>query len=159
MKEAFEKIKERLEKKAVNAAHDYNYRGAEAYTKAIEIVNQVAEEYGGCELHNAKNIYDYIQIQINPYGKLFKGTVYEFGLKVMDYIKDLTKNNQSLINNGWIPVSSGNLPKEGQVVNATILIECQQRRFVTQVMYGSWWLNCDKRMIAWKPLKEPYEGE
>ena len=76
-----------------------------------------------------------------------------------EYNQSLANNNQSLTNDGWIPVSSGNLPKEGQVVNATILIESQQRRFVTQVMYGSWWLNSDKRMIAWKPLEEPYEGE
>ena len=55
MKEEFEKIKERLEKKAVNAAHDYNYRGAEAYTKAIEIVNLVAEEYNQ-SLTNADKI-------------------------------------------------------------------------------------------------------
>ena len=79
--------------------------------------------------------------------------------KAEEYNQSLANNNQSLTNGGWIPVSSGNLPKEGQVVNATILIESQQRRFVTQVMYGSWWLNSDKRMIAWKPLEEPYEGE
>ena len=80
-------------------------------------------------------------------------------LKQEEYNQSLTNNNQSLTNDGWIPVSSGNLPKEGQVVNATILIESQQRRFVTQVMYGSWWLNSDKRMIAWHPLPEPYRGE
>lgn len=35
-----------------------------------------------------QKIYDYIKAQINPYGKPFDGTAYEFGLKIMDYIKN-----------------------------------------------------------------------
>lgn len=32
----------------------------------------------------------YIQSQINPYGRPFEGTAYEFGLKLMDYINGMT---------------------------------------------------------------------
>ena len=129
MQEVFEKIKERLLSTNVDgrcpelSCWEHSSKDCNKcdlieikIRDAIEIVNQVAEEYK-------------------------------------------TVCNSNRLNDGWIPVSSGKLPKKGQVVNATILIESQQRRFVTQVMYGSWWLNSDKRMIAWKPLEEPYEGE
>lgn len=123
----FEKIKERLKERLKFYENRFaemsgtdrdveDWGSIKSYKDAIEIVNQVAEEYK-------------------------------------------TVCNSNRLNDGWIPVSSGKLPKKGQVVNATILIESQQRRFVTQVMYGGWWLNSDKRMIAWKPLEEPYEGE
>lgn len=36
-------------------------------------------------------IYSYIKRKINPYGKPFKGTAFEFGVKIMDYIKNMTK--------------------------------------------------------------------
>lgn len=62
-------------------------------------------------------------------------------------------------NDGWIPVSSGKLPKRGEIISATILIESQQRRFVSQIMYDDSWLDNDWKMIAWKPLDEPYKGE
>ena len=31
----------------------------------------------------------YIKTQINPYGKPFEGSLYEFGLKVMEYIENM----------------------------------------------------------------------
>lgn len=33
----------------------------------------------------------YIKSEINPYGKPFEGTVYDFGLKIMDYIDAMEK--------------------------------------------------------------------
>ena len=34
-------------------------------------------------------IYDFIQGQINPYGKPFDGTTYALGVKIMDYIASM----------------------------------------------------------------------
>ena len=57
--------------------------------KIIQIVNELAEEFDGEELRKSQKIYNYIKQEINPYGKPFDGTVYEFGLKVMKYIENL----------------------------------------------------------------------
>lgn len=35
---------------------------------------------------DAEKLKRYIKSEINPYGKPFEGTVYDFGLKLMDYI-------------------------------------------------------------------------
>lgn len=40
------------------------------------------------KLINAEIISDYIKREINPYGRPFKGTVYEFGLKLMKYLEN-----------------------------------------------------------------------
>lgn len=40
---------------------------------------------------DAKKLRKYIKAQINPYGKPFEGTVYDFGLKLMDYIDAMEK--------------------------------------------------------------------
>lgn len=38
----------------------------------------------------ADDIYRYIKTEINPYGKPFEGSAYEFGLKIMEYIKNMS---------------------------------------------------------------------
>lgn len=38
----------------------------------------------------ADDIHRYIKAQINPYGKPFEGSAYEFGLKVMKYIENMS---------------------------------------------------------------------
>ena len=69
----------------------------------------------------ADNIYRYIKTEINPYGRPFKGSVYEFGLKIMEYIKNISaaydadkivEQVAAEYNNGWIPCSE-RLPEEG----------------------------------------------
>lgn len=40
------------------------------------------------KLVNAKKIRDYVKREINPYGRPFEGTVYEFGLKLMKYLEN-----------------------------------------------------------------------
>lgn len=42
---------------------------------------------------DSNQIYNYIKAQINPYGKPFEGTVFEFGIKIMDYINHMEKQN------------------------------------------------------------------
>lgn len=39
-------------------------------------------------LIEAEKISNYIKREINPYGKPFKGNSYEFGLKLMKYLKN-----------------------------------------------------------------------
>lgn len=39
-------------------------------------------------LIDAEKISNYIKSEINPYGKPFKGNAYEFGLKLMKYLKN-----------------------------------------------------------------------
>lgn len=41
------------------------------------------------EIQTRIKIYNYIKAEINPYGKPFEGTVFEFGEKVMDYIGNM----------------------------------------------------------------------
>ena len=40
------------------------------------------------KLINAETLSDYIKREINPYGRPFEGTVYEFGLKLMKYLEN-----------------------------------------------------------------------
>lgn len=41
------------------------------------------------DLISRSKIRNHIKEQINPYGKPFEGTTYEFGLKLMDYIDNM----------------------------------------------------------------------
>ena len=52
-------------------------------------------------MSDKRKIYDYIKRTINPYGRPFDGTAYEFGLKIMDFIENIDGEKE----NGWIPVS------------------------------------------------------
>ena len=40
-------------------------------------------------------IYDYIKRTINPYGRPFEGTVYELGLKIMDFIENIDDEKEN----------------------------------------------------------------
>ena len=39
-------------------------------------------------------IYNYIKSEINPYGKPFKGTLFEFGEKIMDYVANMGEQGE-----------------------------------------------------------------
>ena len=41
------------------------------------------------KLTDANKLRDYVKEQINPYGKPFDGSVYEFGLKIIHYIDNM----------------------------------------------------------------------
>lgn len=66
-------------------------------------------------LIDRNKLWNYIKEQINPYGKPFKGSAYEFGTKLMDYILDMEtidakpvvhgKWNAKVRNNGGYTVS------------------------------------------------------
>ena len=40
-------------------------------------------------LIDRNKLYNHIKAEINPYGKPFKGTAYEFGNKLMDHLLDM----------------------------------------------------------------------
>ena len=70
-------------------------------------------------MSDKRKIYNYIKRTINPYGRPFEGTAYEFGLKIMDYIENMDDEKE----NGWIPVSEG-LPE----VSGTYQVTCMDGR-------------------------------
>lgn len=142
-------------------------------SKAIKIVNQLAEEFDSEELRKSQKIYSFIKREINPYGKPFEGTVYEFGLKVMKFIKNIhieefATDINVVSNNGWIPVSE-RLPSVG------VTVLCYWKQYdrydnTTNYYYSlmhrnedSQWLSdfgmCSGEVIAWQPLPAPYEYE
>ncbi len=47
-------------------------------------------DLNGRKLVYADDICRYIKTKINPYGKPFKGSAYEFGLKIMEYIENMS---------------------------------------------------------------------
>ena len=97
-------------------------------------------------------ILDCIKREINPYGKPFKGTAYELGLKIMDFIKSMDDNN------GWISVSE-RLPEES--LNSVIGWDEYRKRCVfIQFMNGEFRnLGTEQsfKITAWMPLPEPYK--
>ena len=60
-------------------------------------------------------------------------------------------------NRGWIPVSSGELPKIGQRVLVTIETY-DDGRTVRETIYDKYGFLCGNG-IAWQPLPETYKGE
>lgn len=50
--------------------------------------NQLSRDEQSKGFISKQKLCNYIQAQINPYGKPFDGTAYEFGLKIMDYIRN-----------------------------------------------------------------------
>lgn len=67
----------------------------------------------------------------------------------------------------WIPVSSGQYPKDEDNVQVTFLSASDRTPSCEGVAYrykGEWfWSDCDKKVYveiaAWKPIGEPYKGE
>lgn len=107
-----------------------------------------------------KKLINYIKAQINPYGKPFEGTAYEFGLKVMNHIENMKKVGE------WIPCSEALPPKPEEnpifdnkplelylvsVKNADYPI----RAFWNGKFFTDGWSKVD--VIAWQPLPQPFQ--
>ncbi|MGN1193839.1 MAG: DUF551 domain-containing protein [Dorea sp.] len=122
-----------------------------------------------------KKICNYIKEQINPYGKPFEGTVYEFGLKIMDYIENMEKVGE------WIPVSE-RLPEDCDNRFYMCILENHEEdlpmfcQYEEDYGFGFWHDIYDEytlgfvdtefktneelgyeKVIAWQPLPEPYK--
>lgn len=100
-------------------------------------------------------IYDYIKRTINPYGRPFEGTVYEFGLKIMDFIENIDGEKE----NGWIPVSE-RLPEDGTYIttlDGELVGQEEPFTGMCGIENGKW--DDEDCVIAWKPLPEPYKED
>lgn len=118
-----------------------------------------------------RKLYKWIKAQINPYGKPFEGTVFEFGNKVMEHIEAMENQPQT---DKWIPC-------EERLPDKTMLCLCTVERGVTP-FHGlnpiiDWWIAKENeqvslfdekkghwksqynKVIAWQPLPQPYKKE
>lgn len=112
-------------------------------------------------MSDKSKIYNYIKRTINPYGRPFEGTAYEFGLKLMDFIENIDGEKA----NGWIPVSE-RLPEKNKDVITTVkysgFMGMYGRWLKTAFIdgYGEWNGECiGGEVIAWMPLPEPYKED
>lgn len=154
MKEAFEKIIERLEKrigdinfyKATHECNESYYCGETyAYAHAIEIVNKVAEEFGSDINVGSKELDSLHQ-------KILKS---KFAEEVTEAEIDALVKAKNNSNDGWIPCSVG-LPKAHIEVWITYKwddgsIHVDRDR----VIHGEWYCTKRETVIAWKYMKVP----
>lgn len=112
-------------------------------------------------MSDKRKIYNYIKKTINPYGRPFEGTAYEFGLKLMDFIENIDGEKA----NGWIPVSE-RLPEKNKDVITTVkysgFMGMYGRWLKTAFIdgYGEWNGACiGGEVIAWMYLPEPYKED
>lgn len=111
-----------------------------------------------------KKLINYIKAEINPYGKPFNGTAYEFGLKLIDYIEAMEKQPQV---GGWVPVTE-RLPDNGYGVLVTVNGKHNNITFENALEIAEYdntegwiiegyldWIDPD--VTAWQPLPEPYK--
>ena len=147
MKEAFEKIIDRLEEEVkgwldlVSVDETVAYAEISAYNKAIKIVNQVVEEYDDKYITVPKD--DFTEHLIN-----------------MGYNKGLKDAN----NDGWIPCSSGELPQNEGMYLTTVYDKATGRCLLKHRKFenGKFVEGGQSRafpVIAWqhKPLPAPYQ--
>lgn len=129
-------------------------------------------------MSDKRKIYDYIKKTINPYGRPFEGTAYEFGLKLMDFIENIDGEKA----NGWIPVSE-RLPENEKEYLVTLekiygtpeismgianYLRFGNDGYWSEKKYG--YLEWDRysdghggtkmyKVVAWMPLPEPYKED
>lgn len=106
-------------------------------------------------MSDKSKIYDYIKRTINPYGKPFKGTAYELGLKIMDYIENMDDEKE----NGWIPVSE-RLPEDGTYIttlDGELVGQEEPFTGMCGIENGKW--DEEDCVIAWMYLPEPYKED
>ena len=119
-----------------------------------------------------KKLINYIKTEINPYGRPFEGTVFEFGCKVMEHIENMDKVGE------WIPVEErlpeeewtylcyevcGNYPNYGVLNFAKNLHKVDKYDFQSKKRPGFYHFDSeygyieDTNVVAWMPLPAPYD--
>lgn len=104
-------------------------------------------------------IYNYIKREINPYGKPFKGSVTKFGVKIMDYIENMSNDTD------WIPASKELPPNASPVLCRVkdITISETETYAIGSCHNGCWFFQSDTvgihsfpalewRTLAWTPI-------
>lgn len=137
MQEVFEKIKERLNterNRYWNDNSEYGTGKRSGIDEAMDIVDQVAEEYQECALCYFSNPCEYQN-------------------------KD-ARMPESELNNSWIPCSE-RLPEEeyDTVLAVTDKNHCCVAVYTKEHGFRTMDIDCEGDFIAWRPLLEPYRGE
>ena len=127
-------------------------------------------------LIDRNKLYNHIKTEINPYGKPFEGTAYEFGNKLMDYLLDMeVVDAKPVVHGKWIPVSE-RLPDGYENAEIEVLISIKEEYFEDlfdettfalfypgtgkfHTVYGNGLEIPEEMVVAWMPLPEPYESE
>lgn len=115
-------------------------------------------------MSDKRKIYDYIKRTINPCGRPFEGTAYEFGLKIMDYIENMDDEKE----NGWIPVSE-RLPEIKKNYLECYLVTDGRFCWMAYLASKKEWVfaectDCKNKIdwtnvVAWMPLPELYKED
>lgn len=118
-------------------------------------------------------IYSYVKTIINPYGKPFKGTAYELGLKIMDYIKNMS-SVELPVRGEWIPCSE-RLPEGCKEAELEVLISTKEiypDAYFNEAGFALYYpetktfhsvygdrLDITEIVIAWQYLPEPFSAD
>lgn len=166
MQEVFEKIKERLEERLKFYENRFaemsgtdrdveDWGSIKSYKDAIEIVNQVVDEY------KSQNIDQDLTI-VESLPSLY--SLQPFEVEAIHRVVERAKYN-----NGWIPCSE-RLPNRTdlfQTSEYTVTMRFVKNRYkgIPFTSHASFdfeskrWLVKEYEVIAWQPLPEPYRGE
>lgn len=111
---------------------------------------------------DSKKLYNWIKAEINPYGKPFEGTVFEFGNKVMNHIEAMEKQPKT----DWISCEE-RLPSESKeyLVTHKEIIDGKIRYRTNYDTFNAVtrkWTKVEVRyakleVIAWQEDIPPYE--
>ena len=143
MNEFIEKLIGRLEEEKEGAKKRNAFDSELSYKRAIEIVNQLAEEYKHCALCYLQSPCEYQN---------------ENAILQDELLADKS---------GWIPCSSGTMPKENEKIMLTFknsaglhVGEATYKNkmffYVTDTEFG-YYEEVYKNPIAWKPKDAPYQ--
>ena len=112
-------------------------------------------------------LINYIKSEINPYGRPFEGTVFEFGCKLIEYIENMDEADE------WVPCDE-NPEEDGCYIVAWLPIikdengntrkgYCPYEHFYGIAEYDEdeWVFNPpsghkDYILLSWQPLPDPY---
>ena len=124
------------------------------------------------DLIRKSKIYNYIKAQINPFGKPFEGDVYEFGIKLMEYIEQMDAEESvtdTNVGGKWVPCSEKMPDKEYELYWTThedwsIVLHGYTKKngFIYNWEVDDLELRKRQgRVVAWMliPMPEPYKGE
>ena len=124
------------------------------------------------DLIRKSKIYKYIKAQINPFGKPFEGDVYEFGIKLMEYIEQMDAEESvtdTNVGGKWVPCSEKMPDKEYELYwttheDGSIVLHGYTKKngFIYNWEVDDLELRKRQgRVVAWMliPMPEPYKGE
>lgn len=124
------------------------------------------------DLIRKSKIYNYIKAQINPFGKPFEGDVYEFGIKLMEYIEQMDAEESvtdTNVGGKWVPCSEKMPDKEYELYwttheDGSIVLHGYTKKngFIYNWEVDDLELRKRQgRVVAWMliPMPEPYKGE